>query len=109
MGLANVGQISRVVIDPYEPSTVLVAALGHVWAPNPDRGVYRTTDGGQTWKKVLYVNDQTGACELGRRPASQPHPVIRLSTDGSWAMSEIGKCIVLCANCHAIQHYEDQK
>src|SRR6266508_1954826 len=70
MGLADVGQISRVVIDPYDPSTVLVAALGHVWAPNPDRGVYRTVDGGQTWKKVLYVNEQTGACELAMAPGN---------------------------------------
>src|SRR5512144_2544189 len=70
MGLADVGQISRVVIDPYDPDTVLVAALGHIWAPNPDRGVYRTTDGGATWKKVLYVDDQTGACELVMAPGN---------------------------------------
>jgi photosystem II stability/assembly factor-like uncharacterized protein len=70
MGLADVGQISHVVIDPYDPSIVLVAALGHVWAPNADRGVYRTTDGGQTWKKVLYVDEQTGACELAMAPGN---------------------------------------
>ncbi|HKF44517.1 MAG TPA: hypothetical protein VKG01_15575 [Thermoanaerobaculia bacterium] len=70
MGLANVGQISRVVIDPYDPNTVLVAALGHVWAPNPDRGVFRTTDGGATWKKVLFVDDQTGACDLAMAPGN---------------------------------------
>jgi hypothetical protein len=70
MGLAGVGQISRVVIDPYDPNTVLVAALGHVWAPNADRGVYRTTDGGQTWKKVLYVDEQTGASELAMAPGN---------------------------------------
>ena len=70
MGLADVGQISRVVIDPYDPNTVLVAALGHVWAPNPERGVYRTTDAGQTWKKVLFVDDQTGACELAMAPGN---------------------------------------
>jgi photosystem II stability/assembly factor-like uncharacterized protein len=70
MGLGNVGQISRVVIDPYDPDNVLVAALGHVWAPNPDRGVYRTTDGGQTWKKVLYVDEKTGACELAMAPGN---------------------------------------
>jgi photosystem II stability/assembly factor-like uncharacterized protein len=70
MGLADVGQISHVVIDPYDPNTVLVAALGHIWAPNSERGVYRTTDGGQTWKKVLYVDDQTGACELAMAPGN---------------------------------------
>jgi photosystem II stability/assembly factor-like uncharacterized protein len=70
MGLADVGQISHVVIDPYDPNTVLVAALGHVWAPNSERGVFRTTDGGQTWKKVLYVDDTTGACELAMAPGN---------------------------------------
>src|SRR5262249_43014119 len=70
MGLADAGQISRIVIDPYDPNTVLVAALGHVWAPNPDRGVYRTTDGGATWKKVLFVDDQTGAGDLAMAPGN---------------------------------------
>jgi len=70
MGLADVGQISRVLIDPYDSNMVLVAALGHIWAPNPDRGIYRTTDGGQTWKKVLYVDEQTGACELVMAPGN---------------------------------------
>jgi photosystem II stability/assembly factor-like uncharacterized protein len=70
MGLADVGQISRVVIDPYDPNTVLVAALGHVWAPNSERGVFRTTDGGHTWKKVLYVDDTTGACDLAMAPGN---------------------------------------
>jgi photosystem II stability/assembly factor-like uncharacterized protein len=70
MGLADVGQIARVVIDPYDPNTVLVAALGHVWAPNSERGVFRTTDGGQTWRKVLYVDDTTGACDLAMAPGN---------------------------------------
>jgi photosystem II stability/assembly factor-like uncharacterized protein len=53
IGLEATRQISRVVIDPANPNRVYVAALGHVYAPNPDRGVYRSTDGGATWRKVL--------------------------------------------------------
>ena len=70
MGLADVGQISRIVIDPANPDVVLVAALGHAWSPNPDRGVFRTADGGKTWQKVLFVNDTTGASDLIMDPGN---------------------------------------
>src|SRR3989449_1165616 len=63
MGLRDVGQITRIVIDPSNPDVVLVAVLGHVWGPNPERGVFRTADGGKTWQKVLFVNDTTGATD----------------------------------------------
>ena len=64
MGLADTRQISTIVVDPTDPNTVYVGAMGHAWAPNPDRGVFKTTDGGKTWKKVLYVNDTTGVSDL---------------------------------------------
>jgi len=64
MGLDNVGQISAILVHPTNPDVVFVAALGRVWGSGPDRGVYRSTDGGKTWQKVLYVNDQTGASDL---------------------------------------------
>src|SRR5690242_4385141 len=70
MGLGDVGQISRIVIDPSNPDIVFVAALGHVWAPNVDRGVFRTADGGKTWQKVLFVNDTTGAADLVMVPGN---------------------------------------
>lgn len=70
MGLGDVGQISSIVVDPANPEVVFVAALGHVWAPNPDRGVFRTTDGGKTWQKVLYVDDKTGASDLVMDPGN---------------------------------------
>lgn len=64
MGLRDVGQISRIAVDPSNPNNVFVAAIGHAWAPNKDRGVFRTTDGGKTWEKVLFVNDTTGASSI---------------------------------------------
>ena len=70
MGLGGVGQIARIVIDPADPDVVFVAALGHVWAPNAERGVFRTTDGGKTWQKVLFVNDTTGAADLVMVPGN---------------------------------------
>lgn len=70
MGLKDVGQISRIVIDPNNPEIVFVAALGNPWKPNRERGVYRTTDGGKTWKKVLYVDDKTGASDLIMEPGN---------------------------------------
>ncbi len=70
MGLADAGQISRIVIDPGDPNTVFVAVLGSVWKPNADRGVYRTTDGGETWKKVLFVDAETGASDIAMQPGN---------------------------------------
>ncbi len=70
MGLKDTGQIARIVIDPKNPDIVFVAALGNPWKPNSERGVYRTTDGGKTWKKVLYVNDKTGASDLIMEPGN---------------------------------------
>src|SRR5437773_2209102 len=70
MGLGDVGQVTRIVIDPADPDVVFVAALGHVWAPNAERGVFRTADGGKTWQKVLFVNDTTGAADLVMVPGN---------------------------------------
>src|SRR6266516_4905790 len=70
MGLGDVGQVSQIVIDPANADIVFVAALGHVWAPNAERGVYRTADGGKTWQKVLFVNDSTGAAHLVMVPGN---------------------------------------
>src|SRR6266850_7491981 len=54
-GLAETRHIGRIVIHPEHPDIVYVAAVGHLWGPNNERGVFKTTDGGQTWRKVLYV------------------------------------------------------
>jgi photosystem II stability/assembly factor-like uncharacterized protein len=70
VGLKNAGQISRVRIHPSNPDLIYAGVLGHAWAPNHDRGVYRTSDGGKTWKQVLFVNDSTGVSDLSMDPAN---------------------------------------
>ena len=64
VGLEKTGRISRVVIDPRNPDVVFVAALGTCYGPQPERGVFRTTDGGKTWQRVLFVDEMTGASDL---------------------------------------------
>jgi photosystem II stability/assembly factor-like uncharacterized protein len=70
MGLPESHHIGRVVIHPTQPDVVYVAALGHLWGPNPDRGLYRTCDGGKTWRKVLFVNANTGVIDVVMDPAN---------------------------------------
>ena len=64
IGLDDTRQIGRVIVDPKNPNIVFVAALGHVYGANPDRGVFRSTDGGATWTKVLFKNENVGAIDL---------------------------------------------
>ncbi len=68
IGLEDTRHIGRVLVDPHDPNTVYVAALGHAYGPNADRGVYRSTDGGKSWKKVLFKDDDTGAVDLAFDP-----------------------------------------
>ncbi len=63
-GLEDSRHITRIRIDPKDPNRVYVAALGHLYGPNPERGIFRTNDGGKTWEKVLFVNDEVGAVDL---------------------------------------------
>ncbi len=64
MGLAGTHTIPRIVIHPTNPDIVYVASSGHEWTYDENRGVYKSTDGGKTWQKILYVNDQTGVIDL---------------------------------------------
>jgi photosystem II stability/assembly factor-like uncharacterized protein len=70
VGLTDTQQIGDLVIDPRDPNRVYVAAMGHAFGPNTERGVFRTTDGGATWKKVLFLNDSTGAMDLTIDPTN---------------------------------------
>lgn len=64
VGLGDSHHIARIVIHPTNPDIVYIAAIGHLFSKNEERGVFRTTDGGQTWQKVLYINDGVGAIDL---------------------------------------------
>ena len=68
MGLEKTGRVSRVVIDPKNPDIVLVAALGHAYGPQAERGVFRTTDGGKTWARVLFTDENSGCAHLEMDP-----------------------------------------
>ena len=81
MGLENTGRVSRVLIHPTNPDIVYVAALGHAYGPQPERGIYRTMDGGKSWERVLFVNDSTGASDLVMDPTNP-----RILFAGMWQL-----------------------
>lgn len=70
MGLENTRHIHRIVIDPTDPKTVYVGAIGSPWGEHPERGVYKTVDGGASWKKILFVNNSTGVADLIMDPTN---------------------------------------
>ena len=70
LGLAETQQISRVRVHPTNPDIAYVAAQGRAFGPNPERGIYKTTDGGKTWTKILFRNDSTGASDLAMDPSN---------------------------------------
>ncbi len=70
VGLEKTRHIHRIIIDPKNPNTVYVAAIGSPWGDHPERGVYKTTDGGNTWERILFVNEKTGCADLVMDPAN---------------------------------------
>jgi photosystem II stability/assembly factor-like uncharacterized protein len=86
VGLRDGQQIPAILIDPRDPDRVFVAVLGHPYGPNPERGVYRTTDGGKTWEKVLGKDENTGAVALAFDPsdARTVYAVLWESRQGPW-------------------------
>ena len=70
MGLDATGRIGRIVVDPQNPDIVLACALGHAYGPQPERGVFRTTDGGATWQRVLFTDENTGCSSLEMDPSN---------------------------------------
>jgi photosystem II stability/assembly factor-like uncharacterized protein len=70
LGLERTEQIGDVVIHPHDPNIVYVAALGHLWGRNPERGVYKTSNGGKSWELVLFVDDMSGAVDLAMDPTN---------------------------------------
>lgn len=70
MGLPDSHHVSRILINPENPSEVLVGVIGHLYTPNNERGIFRTSDGGKTWVKTLFINDQTGIIDLEMVPGN---------------------------------------
>jgi photosystem II stability/assembly factor-like uncharacterized protein len=68
LGLADTKMISKIVLDPRDENVAYVGAVGHLWGPNPERGLYKTTDAGKTWTKQLYIDDSTGIIDLKMNP-----------------------------------------
>nr|WP_299343894.1 hypothetical protein [Allomuricauda sp.] len=75
MGLEKTRHIHRIIVDPTDPNTVYVGAIGSPWGIHPERGVYKTTDGGASWEKILFVNEKTGVADLVMDP-SNPNKLI---------------------------------
>ena len=75
MGLEKTRLIHRIIVHRDNPDIVYVGALGSAWGPNEERGVFKTTDGGKTWKKVLYINDQTGVADMVVDPTN-PNKIV---------------------------------
>src|SRR5207247_1091838 len=71
LGLRDGQQIAQLAIDPHDPNRVFAAVLGHPYGPNAERGILRSTDGGATWDKVLFVDEDTGGMDVALDPA---HP-----------------------------------
>ena len=86
LGLRDGQQIAAIIVDPHDPSRVFVAVLGHPYGPNEERGVYRSTDGGQTFQRVLYEDENTGAVDLAFDPANprNVYAVLWEARQGPW-------------------------
>ena len=97
LGLRDGQQIPAVIVDPHDPNRVFAAVLGHPYGPNEERGVFRSTDGGKTWEKVLYKDENTGAFDVVFDP-SNPQTLFAVLWAGRQAPWEIGGSFVLSGN-----------
>ncbi len=93
LGLPESHHIGKIQLHPTDPNTAWVAVLGHLYSPNKERGVYKTTDGGKTWKQTLYVDDNTGAIDLDLNPAdpNELYAAMWYRTRSAWNFEESGK------------------
>ncbi|HYF31151.1 MAG TPA: hypothetical protein VD993_08535 [Chitinophagaceae bacterium] len=93
IGLPESHHIGKVQLHPSDPNTAWVAVLGHLYSPNKERGVYKTTDGGKTWKQTLYVDDNTGAVDMDINPQNpnEVYAAMWYRTRTAWNFEEGGK------------------
>ncbi|MGB7282321.1 MAG: hypothetical protein WBE13_08680, partial [Candidatus Acidiferrum sp.] len=91
-GLRETHTISGIVVDPKNPEVVYASSMGHAFVPDPERGVFKSTDGGKTWNKILFVDDKTGAIDLVMEP-NQPNVLYAAmwqATRTPWSLSSGG-------------------
>lgn len=90
LGLEKTRNIHRIIVDPADPNTVYVAAIGNPYGVHPERGVYKTTDGGDTWKLILHTNDSSGCADLVMDPTN-PNKLIELP---NWPVALAPNCVL---------------
>ncbi|HZT72562.1 MAG TPA: glycoside hydrolase [Terriglobales bacterium] len=92
LGLRNGQQIAKIAVDPRDANRLFAAVLGHPYGPNPERGIYRSTDGGQTFERVLYKNEYTGGSDVAVDPAdpSIVYAALWQAQEGPWENGEFG-------------------
>lgn len=93
LGLPESHHIGKILLNPADDNTAWVAALGHLYSPNKERGVYKTTDGGKTWKQTLYIDENTGAVDIDMNPQnpSELYAAAWYRTRTAWNFEESGK------------------
>ncbi|HKB45926.1 MAG TPA: hypothetical protein VKC90_16125, partial [Chitinophagaceae bacterium] len=93
LGLPESHHIGKIQLHPTDNNTAWVAALGHLYSPNKERGIYKTTDGGKTWKQTLYVDDNTGAVDIDINPfnPNELYAAMWYKTRAAWKFTESGK------------------
>ena len=93
LGLPESQHIGKILLHPDDNNIAWVAALGHLYSPNKERGVYKTTDGGKTWKQTLYIDDNTGAVDLDINPQNpnELYAAMWYRTRSAWNFEESGK------------------
>ena len=93
LGLPESHHIGKIQLHPTDDNTVWVAALGHLYTPNKERGVYKTTDGGKTWKQTLYIDENTGAVDIDMNPQNpkELYAAAWYRTRSAWNFEEGGK------------------
>lgn len=90
LGLRDAQQVAAIIVDPHDPNRLFVAAVGHPYGPNPERGVFRSTDGGQSFQKVLYKDENTGAVDLAFDPSNPitVYAVLWAARQAPWEINE---------------------